>query len=183
MQKIFKYHTLVIKRKIVFNYSKWIFSFIGSFASISIIFTFHRWIGNYTHQDTVMLIGSLGASAVIMFGTPHSLFALPRNLIGGHIISAIIGVTLYKMMNCPECIWVSSALAVSLSLVIMQISRTIHPPAGATALIAIIGTNKIHSLGYTYIISPVFSGALILLGVHLLMKYILVNFKINKSKL
>jgi CBS-domain-containing membrane protein len=65
----------------------------------------------------------------------------------------------------------------------MQISRTIHPPAGATALIAIIGTNKIHSLGYTYIISPVLSGALILLSVHLLMKYILVNFKINKSKL
>jgi CBS-domain-containing membrane protein len=45
----------------------------------------------------------------------------------------------------------------------MQITKTLHPPGGATALIAIIGSDKIKALGYTYLLSPVLIGVLILL--------------------
>ena len=58
--------------------------------------------------------------------------------------------------------WLSSALAVSLSIVVMQVTKTLHPPGGATALIANIGSEKIKSLGFGYIFSPVLSGVLIL---------------------
>jgi len=63
----------------------------------------------------------------------------------------------------PDIIWIAAPLAVSLSIVLMQITKTLHPPGGATALIAIIGSDKIKALGYIYLFSPVFIGVLILL--------------------
>ena len=71
-------------------------------------------------------------------------------------------------MWIPEEVWLASALSVSLSIVLMQITKTLHPPGGATALIANIGSEKVRSLGYGYVLSPVLSGVLILLLVALL---------------
>jgi CBS-domain-containing membrane protein len=68
----------------------------------------------------------------------------------------------------PGEVWLSSALAVSTAIVMMQITKTVHPPGGATALIANIGSEKIKALGFLYVISPVFSGVLILLVVALI---------------
>ena len=91
--------------------------------------------------------------------------AQPRNLIGGHVISAIVGVTAYKFF--PDLLWLSAPLAVALSIVLMQITKTLHPPGGATALIAVIGSEKIKQLGYWYVLSPVLTGCLIMLAVAL----------------
>jgi len=106
------------------------------------------------------LIGSFGASAVLIFGATNSPLAQPRNLVFGHLISAIVGVCIYKLI--PDHLWLSSALSVSLSIVLMQITKTMHPPGGATALIANIGSEKIKNLGFYYILSPVMSGVIIL---------------------
>ena len=76
------------------------------------------------------------------------------------MISAIIGVTIAKFL--PGEAWLACALAVSLSIVAMQITKTLHPPGGATALIAVIGSAKIKALGYMYVLSPVLSGIMIL---------------------
>ncbi|MFN3402813.1 MAG: HPP family protein [Cytophagaceae bacterium] len=135
-----------------------LWTFLCSFIGIGAI----AWL-NYTFlevKDYVFLIGSFGASAVILYASPGSPFAKPRNLFGGHLISAFIGVTISIL--CPEPLWFSSGLAVSSAIVIMQMTKTIHPPGGATALIAIIGSEKIKSLGFFYLISPVLSGILIL---------------------
>ncbi|ODS79931.1 MAG: HPP family protein, partial [Chryseobacterium sp. SCN 40-13] len=120
----------------------------------------------YSVQDYVFLIGSFGASCVLVYGVIQSPLAQPRNLVGGHLISAIIGVTIQKLI--PDVIWIAAPLAVSLSIVFMQITKTLHPPGGATALIAVTGSADIKALGYWYVISPVLSGALILLAVALL---------------
>ena len=117
-------------------------------------------------NDNMFLIGSFGASSVLIYGIINSPFSQPRNLIGGHLISAIIGVTIHKLI--PHELWLSCAISVSLSIVMMQITKTLHPPGGATALIANLGSEKIQSLGYFYVLSPVLSGVLILLGVALL---------------
>ena len=178
MTNYFKYHFITIKRRIAFNYTKWVYSFIGSFVSISAIFIFHHWLGSLTHGDTVMLIGSFGASAIIIFGTPNSPYALPRHAIGGHIISALIGVLLYKYLLNTENLWICCALAVALSLFIMQLTHTTHPPGGATALIAVIGTSKVHSLGFWFLLSPIFSGILILLGTSTALKLIVKYYKL-----
>jgi len=131
---------------------------MGAFIGIGLIAFFQ---GHLLNQDeNVFLIGSFGASSVLVYGAIQSPMAQPRNLIGGHLISAFIGVTVHKIF--PEIIWLSAPLAVSLSIVFMQITKSLHPPGGATALIAVIGTEKIKALGYWFVVTPVLSGALIL---------------------
>jgi CBS-domain-containing membrane protein len=117
-------------------------------------------------QDLTLLIGSFGASSVLVCGAIKSPFAQPRNLIGGHIVSAIAGVLCYKLFG--HTIWLASALAVSFAVVGMLATKTVHPPGGATALIAVIGGSKIHDLGFLYVFLPVGAGAAILLAVALL---------------
>lgn len=139
-------------------------SFTGAFFGIGLIAFLQS--QQLTKNENLFLIGSFGASSVLIYGAIQSPLAQPRNLIGGHVISAIIGVTIYKTL--PDIIWLTAPLAVSLSIVVMQISKTLHPPGGATALIAIMGSEKIKALGYGYVLSPVLTGTLILYFVALI---------------
>ncbi|MFH7005304.1 HPP family protein [Flavobacterium bizetiae] len=134
-------------------------SFVGSFIGIGIL-AYVQSI-HFSGNDAVYLIGSFGASSVLVYGIIQSPFSQPRNLVGGHVISAFIGVTVHKL--APDIIWIAAPLAVSLAIIAMQITKTLHPPGGATALIAVIGTEKVKALGYIYVISPVLVGTLILL--------------------
>ncbi len=134
------------------------FTFIGGFLGIGFISLISSTY--FTLHDSVFVIGSFGASAVLIYGAHRSPLAQARNLIGGHFISAIVGVTCYKLF--PDTLWLSSALAVSFSIMAMQITKTLHPPGGATALIANIGSEKVKALGYGYAIAPVLVGVLIL---------------------
>lgn len=132
-------------------------AFLGSFVGMGII----SWLQYEAFpKDYVFLIGSFGASCVLVYGVIQSPLAQPRNLIGGHLVSALTGVLVTKLV--PE-IWIAAPLAVSLSIVFMQITKTLHPPGGATALIAVTGSPEIRALGFWYVLSPVLSGAMILL--------------------
>jgi CBS-domain-containing membrane protein len=117
-------------------------------------------------RDLTLLIGSFGASAVLVFGAAKSPFAQPRNLVGGHIISGLVGVACYRWCGGP--VWPAAALAASIATAAMLLTRTVHPPGGATALIAVIGGDKIYKLGFLYPFLPVGLGALVLLIVGLL---------------
>ena len=149
----------VFYRETLIDTKEHILTFLGSFTGIGLIgFINSKYL---VLSDNLFLIGSFGASSVLIYGVINSPLAQPRNLIGGHIISALIGVTVHLLI--PNEIWLASALAVSLSIVAMQITKTLHPPGGATALIANIGSEKIKALGYMYVLSPVLTGTLILL--------------------
>lgn len=144
--------------------SKIAWSWLGSFLGIYLVAILSR----LTHADllnNLFLVGSFGASAVLIYGIPESDYAQPRNLIGGHVISALIGVTVYKYL--PLDIALLGALAVSISIIAMHLTSTLHPPGGATALIAVIGSAEVHDIGYIFVLSPVAVGALILLIVAL----------------
>jgi CBS-domain-containing membrane protein len=117
-------------------------------------------------RDLSLLIGSFGASAVLVYGAIKSPLAQPRNLIGGHVFSGLSGVTCYQLFG--DTIWLAAAMAVSLAIVIMLATKTLHPPGGATALIAVIGGPKVHSLGFLYPFLPAGAGAVILLIVALI---------------
>src|SRR5512147_949968 len=121
-------------------------------------------------RDLTLLIGSFGASAVLVYGAIKSPLAQPRNLIGGHIVSGLVGVACYRIF--AETIWLASAMGVSLAIVAMLATKTLHPPGGATALIAVIGGAKIHSLGFYYAFMPIGVGAAIMLVVALLVNNI-----------
>lgn len=145
-----------------------IWSWIGSFAGILAITLFHR--GVLGDEDLGLVIGSFGASAVLVYGAIHSPLAQPRNLLGGHILSAIVGVVSFKLFS--DNLLFCSAFAVASSILVMQVSLTLHPPGGATALIAVLGSEHIHELGFLYVLYPVATGALILLVIALLVNNI-----------
>lgn len=148
----------ILYKETLIDYREHFWSFIGSFVGIGLIAYFQSL--QFSHQDVVYLIGSFGASSVLVYGIIESPFSQPRNLIGGHLVSAFTGVTVNLLL--PDTVYIAAPLAVSLSIVLMQITKTLHPPGGATALIAIIGTEKIKDLGYWYLVSPVLTGVLIL---------------------
>ena len=150
-----------IHRETILDTKEHFWSFVSAFIGIGIIAYLQSKI--LTNSENVLLIGSFGASSVLIFGAIQSPLSQARNMIGGHVISALVGVTVYKVL--PDILWLSAPLAVALSIVLMQITKTIHPPGGATALIAIIGSQKIKALGYLYVISPVFTGCLILFSI------------------
>lgn len=143
-------------------------SWIGAFLGIAAVASIHYNMINRT--DLVMVIGSFGASAVLIYGAIKSPLAQPRNLIGGHIISAVIGVICYKLFATH--MWLASSLAVATAIGVMQATKTLHPPGGATALIAVIGSNKIHNLGFLYAVFPVGVGVFIMLFVALVVNNI-----------
>lgn len=154
----------IIYKETLVDFREHFWSFLGAFIGIGLIAFFQSKI--LTDFESIFLIGSFGASSVLIYGAIQSPLAQPRNLIGGHVISAFIGVSVYHLI--PDVLWLSAPLAVSLSIVLMQITKTLHPPGGATALIAVAGSEKIKALGFLYIISPVLSGTLILLLVALI---------------
>lgn len=91
------------------------------------------------------------------------------------MVSAIVGITVFLLLGDNNIL--AGATAVSLSIVAMHFTRTLHPPGGATALIAIIGGDKVHSLGYMYVLSPVFIGSIVMLLVALLVNNMSTNPK------
>lgn len=171
IKRTFRVSKYVIYKETLVDYKEHFWSFLGAFFGIGIIAFIQ------SHQllqaENVFLIGSFGASSVLIYGAIQSPLAQPRNLIGGHVLSAIVGVTIYKIV--PDIIWLSAPLAVAFSIILMQYTKTLHPPGGATALIAVSSTGKIPELGYWYVISPVLSGCIILLIVALFFNNLTAN--------
>lgn len=107
-----------------------------------------------------LLMAPLGASAVLAFGIPESPLAQPRNIIGGHIVTALVGLVFLALFGSG---WWVMGLAVATSIAGMQLTGTVHPPAGANPLI-VIAT----AASWDYILLPVASSAVLLTLVALL---------------
>ncbi|HAJ91284.1 MAG TPA: hypothetical protein DCO71_01465 [Gammaproteobacteria bacterium] len=118
---------------------------------------------------TLLIIPSMGASAVLLFAVPHGALSQPWNVFGGHIISALVGVTC--AIAIPNEI-IAASLAVGLAIGAMHYLRCIHPPGGATALAAVIGGDITHALGYQFVITPVLLNVLVMLGVAIAFNYL-----------
>lgn len=137
-------------------------SWAGGFLSI---FMIDR-IGNmmdFGDQASLFLIGSFGATAVLAYGSPQAPFSQPLNIIGGHCLSAFVGVSIFILLGDQNIL--ACPLAVSLAIVAIQMTHTVHPPGGATSLIAVIGGNSVTQLGYWYVLSPVVIGSVIMVTV------------------
>ena len=145
------------------SYAEILWSWIGAFLGIGVVALAGQLL--FEGHDLSLMIGSFGASAVLVYGAVRSPLAQPRNLIGGHILSAIIGVACWKLLN--NHLVFAESIAVATAIALMHATRTLHPPGGATALIAVIGSNKIHALGFLYVLIPATIGPLILLIVAL----------------
>ncbi len=145
-----------------------LWSWIGSFLGIAVVSLIHYKLLDQT--GLMMILGSFGASAVLIYGAIRSPLAQPRNLLGGHILSAIVGVTAFQWLGSEP--WLAAAVAVSTAIALMHLTRTLHPPGGATALIAVIGGTSVHNLGYLYVVMPAALGASVMLIIALIVNNI-----------
>ncbi|SFB43718.1 HPP family protein [Algoriphagus aquimarinus] len=178
IQRGFRVSRYVFYKETLIDAKEHFWSFIGAFVGIGLITFFHS--NALNSHENLFLIGSFGASSVLVYGLIGSPLAQPRNLVGGHVVSAIVGVTINLIF--PSTLWIAAPLAVALSIVMMQMTLTLHPPGGATALIAVIGSEKVKALGYMYVISPVLTGSLILLFVALIFNNITSHRKYPSSR-
>jgi len=115
-----------------------------------------------------LIVASMGASAVLLFAVPHGPLSQPWPVIGGHLVSAVIGVSCAKLI--PDTL-LAAALAVALAIGVMHYLRCIHPPGGASALAAVVGGDSVHALGYQFVITPVLLNVLVIVTVAVLFNY------------
>lgn len=123
---------------------------LGGFFGIFAIFLTSAW---FLGKDAaVAIVPSMGASAVLLFAAPHVPFSQPWNVFAGHAVSAVIGVACWQWI--PDYATAASA-SVGIAIAVMYALRCTHPPGGATALAAVIGSEKLHQLGFSYEYAPI----------------------------
>lgn len=121
---------------------------VGSFVGIGFIAILAE------YYQLPFLVPSFGATAVLLYAACHVPMAQPRNVVGGHAISALVSVLVYQI--CGDAWW-AIALGVTLAIIAMTVTHTLHPPGGATAFMAVY-TGQ----GFDFIFTPVILGAVVL---------------------
>lgn len=104
--------------------------------------------------EQLLLIAPFGASCVLLFALPGSPLARPRNVIGGHFLSALVGLLVLTFIGDGV---VAMGIGVGLAVGVMQISGTLHPPAGGDPLVVILT-----GAGWSFLAVPVLAGTVIL---------------------
>jgi len=148
-------------RKLAYSVSErehWISAGGGLIGILAVLWVSHYWMGGH---GGVLAVASMGASAVLLFAAPHGALSQPWPVFGGHLVSALIGVTCARWLGNEPML--AASLAVALSIAAMYGLRCLHPPGGATALYAVLGGDTVHALGYGYVFSPVLLNVVVLL--------------------
>ena len=111
------------------------------------------WVSRFYIGDaSLFLVASMGAATVLFYAAPHSPLAQPWPFVGGHLVSATVGVTCAYLL---DDLALAAALAISLAILSMLLLRCLHPPGGAVALLAVLGGDSVRDLGYQFVLMPV----------------------------
>ena len=105
-----------------------------------------------TAADLPLIVAPMGASAVLIFAVPASPLAQPWPVVGGNTISALVGIAVFQHIADPM---LAAGLSVGLAIFAMSLCRCLHPPGGAAALTAVIGSQGVHEAGYAFAFAPV----------------------------
>jgi CBS-domain-containing membrane protein len=130
---------------------------VGSFLAIGFI----NYLGFF--YETALIFPSFASSAVVLFMTSRLTLRQVKSVLGGQILSALVGVTIYKIFGSS---WWTISLGVSVAIVVMMLTDTIHPPGGATAFAAIILQQN-----YMFVVKPVFFGMALLILIALMIQF------------
>jgi len=138
-----------------------------------------QWISGslLDHQGATLIVASMGASAVLLFAVPHGALSQPWPVLGGHLISAAIGVACAKLLPDPL---LAGPLAVALAIGAMQYLRCLHPPGGASALTAVIGGPAVQALGWGFVAAPVLLNAVVLTAMAMAINYALLRRRVSR---
>ncbi|MDQ2802163.1 MAG: HPP family protein [Pseudomonadota bacterium] len=124
-----------------------------AFTSVVSALALHDW------APLPLLVAPIGASAVLVFAVPASPLAQPWSVVGGNVVSALVGVTAAQLVPIP---YLAVGLAVGGAILAMSLLRCLHPPGGAAALTAVIGGHAVLGVGYAFPFVPVGINSLIL---------------------
>lgn len=132
------------------GYGEMLISALGGFVGILGIYLVSEAL--FGQSVALTIVPSMGATAVLLFAAPHAPFSQPWNVVAGHLLSAIIGVACWLWI--PQ-LAIAAAAAVGVAIGVMYLARCLHPPGGATALAAVIGSAELHALGFNYVLQPI----------------------------
>lgn len=131
----------------------------GALLAIASLMIILDWLA-LPAASSMLVLASMGASTFLLFVVPHSPMAQPWPLVGGHLTAAIIAVICAQLLPSP--IW-ATALAVGLSVFAMHLLHCLHPPAAATAMIAVLGGEAVTVSGFAFVYSIVLANCGVLL--------------------
>ncbi|EGN93074.1 hypothetical protein SERLA73DRAFT_146259 [Serpula lacrymans var. lacrymans S7.3] len=150
------------------KYIVWMWTLIGAFCGISVIQAVFSNANYFLERGVPSIVASYGASAVLIYGVIEAPLAQPRALVGGHFIGALVGVCITKLFRLlptearyQQLQWLAGSLSCATATVAMQMTSTVHPPAGATALLAAVNQETLE-LGWYYLPVVLLSSALAL---------------------
>ncbi len=126
---------------------------LGGFLAIAMI------AGLAEGSALTLVLGSFGASCVLVFGFPDVPFSQPRNVVFGHLLSSLVGLVCLTAFG-PH--WWAAGLAVALAIMGMMALRCVHPPAGSNPVIVFLSAP-----GWGFLLTPTLAGALLLVAVAL----------------
>jgi CBS-domain-containing membrane protein len=132
-----------------FSFRQALLSWIGSFLGIALLAYLS------VHTPYPFIAAPFGATAVLVFAVPESPLAQPRNVIGGNCIGAIVAILLVHHFGTAP--WVM-AIAVATAIKIMQLTKTLHPPGGAVALVGAMS-----GASWNFLFTPVLAGSILIL--------------------
>lgn len=119
----------------------------------------------FSNTASLLIISSMGASAVLLFAVPHGVLSQPWPVFGGHMLSALIGICCQQLLPSG---FVTAGLAVGLAVGAMYYLRCIHPPGGASALTAVVGGSEVYDMGFAFLLYPILLNVVMMLAVAVL---------------
>lgn len=130
------------------------FAGLGGFIAIAVVALLTQSI------QTMLVLGSFGATCVLVFGYPDVPFSQPRNVVAGHFLSSLTGLVVLSALGDH---WWALGLAVGLAIMVMMATRTVHPPAGSNPVIVFLTKPA-----WTFLLFPTLVGAVLVVIVALI---------------
>lgn len=160
MKTIFEYSKRWFPPPTTGNWSERVRAGVGACVGILITGLMAAFVATHYGWESVFLIAPMGASAVILFCLPSSPLAQPWSILGGNTLAACCGVFFFQQFSAYPAL--AAALAMLFATLGMFVGRCLHPPSGAVALTAVLGSPAIHDLGYQYVLWPVLGNSMLL---------------------
>lgn len=151
-------------------WTKYADKFLSGFGGAVAVFCVF-WMTQQFEQSVHLhlpLVASFGATAVLLFASPRMAYSQPWNVIGGHVISAFVGVAVYKVLPQPI---MGASISVGLAITLMYFLKCIHPPGGATSIIPFLSADAIVEYGFWFVLMPIGLGAVVIVLIAIAFNY------------